>query len=378
MNIRGAVYGQHPLLYQIRSTMKNMLTCLLLLGTVIAQAQIRNDELQELTHLNQSNVRTEISIPGFGQYHTLKCDFHTHTVFSDGYVWPTMRVSEAWQEGLDAIAITDHIEYRPFKKVVIGDLNESFKLAKKQGDKIGFIVIQGTEITRKKPLGHLNALFINDANVMEVEDPLVAIDKALEQGAFILWNHPGWPDDKSTLYPVHEQLLKANKIHGVEVLNHKETYPVAYDWCNQYGIAPFANTDIHDLVDGSYGLEPGKFRPMTLVFATERSEKGIKEALFARRTAALFDGTLVGQPEYLMKLIQASLKIRRINEKTIEVTNISDIPFEITNGGKLYLFPCRKTVRIGIPKEGALVVENCYVGLNKKLDIPYEYWSTVL
>ena len=79
-----------------------------------------------------------------------------------------------------------------------------------------------------------------------------------------------------------------------------------------------------------------------------------------------------------MKLIQASLKIRRINEKTIEVTNISDIPFKITNGGKLDLFSCRKTVRIGIPKEGALVVENCYVGLNKKLDIPYEYWSTVL
>mgnify|MGYP003556501649 FL=1 len=260
--------------------MKRILFSLLLASSVVAQGQIRNDELVELTHLNGANVRTEISIPGFDGYQTLKCDFHTHTVFSDGYVWPTMRVEEAWQEGLDAIAITDHIEYRPFKKVVVGDLNESFKIAKKHGDGMGFIVIQGTEITRSKPLGHLNALFINDANVMEVEDPLVAIDKALEQGAFILWNHPGWPDDKSTLYPVHEELLKANKIHAVEVLNHKEYYPVAFDWFNQYGIAPFANTDIHDLVDGSYGLESGKFRPMTLVFATERTEKGIKEALF--------------------------------------------------------------------------------------------------
>jgi predicted metal-dependent phosphoesterase TrpH len=358
--------------------MKRILFSLLLASSVVAQGQIRNDELVELTHLNGANVRTEISIPGFDGYQTLKCDFHTHTVFSDGYVWPTMRVEEAWQEGLDAIAITDHIEYRPFKKVVVGDLNESFKIAKKHGDGMGFIVIQGTEITRKKPLGHLNALFINDANVMEVEDPLVAIDKALEQGAFILWNHPGWPDDKSTLYPVHEELLKANKIHAVEVLNHKEYYPVAFDWFNQYGIAPFANTDIHDLVDGSYGLESGKFRPMTLVFATERSEKGIKEALFARRTAALFDGKLVGKAEYLMPLVQASLKIRRIGERTIEVTNISDIPFEMTNGGKLYLFPCHKTVRIGIPKEGALVFENCFVGMKQKLSIPFEYWSSVL
>lgn len=356
--------------------MKYMLVSLLLLGTTMAQAQIRNNELQELTHLNHANVRTEISIPDIDHYETLKCDFHIHTIFSDGKVWPTMRVSEAWQEGLDAIAITDHIEYRPHKDVVLGDLNESFKIAKKYGDGIGFIVIQGTEITRKKPLGHLNALFINDANVMEVEDPLVSIEKALEQGAFIQWNHPGWPDDKSTLYPVHDELLKAGKIHGVEVLNHMEYYPVAFDWCNQYGIAPMANTDIHDLISGNYGAN--KLRPMTLVFATERSEKGIKEALFARRTAAFFDGKLVGNSEYLMKLIQSSLKIRRINAKTIEVTNISDIPYEMTNGGKLYMFPCRKTVRIGVPKEGALVFENCFVGMNQKLSIQFEHWNLVL
>jgi len=212
--------------------------------------------------------------------------------------------------------------------------------------------------------------------VMEEEDPLVSIEKALEQGAFIQWNHPGWPDDKSTLYPVHDELLKAGKIHGVEVLNHMEYYPVAFDWCNQYGIAPMANTDIHDLISGNYGAN--KLRPMTLVFATERSEKGIKEALFARRTAAFFDGKLVGNSEYLMKLIQSSLKIRRINAKTIEVTNISDIPYEMTNGGKLYMFPCRKTVRIGVPKEGALVFENCLVGMNQKLSIQFEQWNSVL
>ena len=358
--------------------MKRVLFSLLLAGSVVAQGQIRNDELVELTHLNHANVRTEIVIPGFDGYETLKCDFHTHTVFSDGAVWPSIRVTEAWQEGLDAIAMTDHIEYRPRKEIVIGDLNESFKIAKKQGDKIGFIVIQGTEITRSKPLGHLNALFINDANVMDVKDPLVAIEKALEQGAFIQWNHPGWPDDKSTLYPVHEELLKAGKIHAVEVLNYMEYYPVAFDWCNQYNLAPTANTDIHELISGDYGWGGGKMRPLTLVFATERSEKGIKEALFARRTAALFDGKLVGKEDYLMKLVQASLKIRRINGSTIEVTNISDIPFEMTNGGKLYLFPCRKTVRIGIPKEGALVFENCFVGMNQKLNIPFEYWNSIL
>ena len=100
--------------------------------------------------------------------------------------------------------------------------------------------------------------------------------------------------------------------------------------------------------------------------------------MFARRTAALFDGTLVGKEEYLMKLVEASLKVRLISGRTVEVTNISDIPYKITCGGKLYLFPTRKTVRITVPKEGTLVVENCFVGLNQKLNIPYNVWSSVL
>ena len=58
--------------------MKRVLFSLLLAISVVAQGQIRNDELVELTHLNQSNVRTEIAIPGFDGYETLKCDFHIH------------------------------------------------------------------------------------------------------------------------------------------------------------------------------------------------------------------------------------------------------------------------------------------------------------
>ena len=61
---------------------------------------------------------------------TLKCDFHIHTVFSDGKVWPDIRVAEAWQEGLDAIAITDHIEYRPNKEILKEIWTNRIKLLK--------------------------------------------------------------------------------------------------------------------------------------------------------------------------------------------------------------------------------------------------------
>ncbi len=339
-------------------------------GIISSNAQIHNDEIHELQHTLKSDIRMEMSIPGFDNYLTLKCDFHNHTIFSDGDVWPTTRVQEAWQEGLDAIAITDHIEYRPHKSMIIADLNESFKIAKKEGDKIGFIVIHGIEITRSKPLGHINALFINDGNPMETENPLDAIDIAVEQGAYIQWNHPGWPDDRTTLYPVHEELIKAGKLHSVEVVNYAEWYPLAFEWCKQYDIAPAANTDSHQPVSLTYGRSEKNWRPMTLVFAEEKTEESIKEALFACRTAALFDGVLFSKPEYLTKLIKASLKVNKINDKIVEVTNISDIAYEMTNNGRIFYFPARRTVRIPASLTGKVVFKNCYVGLHQNLTLP--------
>lgn len=40
-------------------------------------------------------ARKEIKMPQIPGYTILKCDFHMHTIFSDGIVWPTLRVDEA-------------------------------------------------------------------------------------------------------------------------------------------------------------------------------------------------------------------------------------------------------------------------------------------
>jgi len=330
------------------------------------QAQIRNNEVYEETEMNNFIVRTEIRIPGFSGYQTLKCDFHTHTVFSDGNVWPNVRVTEAWQQGLDAVAITDHIEYRPHKEKINGDLNESYNIARKTGDAIGFIVIKGAEITRKKPLGHLNALFLKDANPLDVDNPLDAIDEAKRQGAFVMWNHPGWPDDKSTLYPVHEQLIKDKKIDGIETFNHMEYYPVAFDWCRDMNLAVMGNSDIHDLVSSEYG---NLIRPFTLVFAREKSEEAIREALFAGRTAAYFNGQLAGKAEYLQALLLASVRVRHVSGNGYEVMNLSDIPYRMTADGKLFILPAGKTIGMRSPKSETFTIENCYVGSTEKLTV---------
>ena len=346
--------------------MKKILTLAALILPLAANAQLSNDDVHKYDHRDASQYRSEIVIPGFDGYQTLKCDFHIHTVFSDGSVWPTIRVLEAWQEGLDAIAMTDHLEYRPHKDIVKADHNASYDIAKAEADKMGFILIKGAEITRSKPLGHLNAIFIKDAEKLDVKDPLKAIDNALEQGGYIIWNHPGWPDNKSTLYQIHDELIKAGKISAYEAYNCMESYPLTFDWHSEYGIAPMANTDIHGSVASSYAHDGKWMRPMTLVFASERSEEAIREALDARRTVAFFQGTLVGSEEHLSKLVHASLKVRKISDSRMEVSNVSDITYSMVQGDTMYVFPAGKTAMVPV-LTGELLVKNCFYGKDKNL-----------
>ncbi len=48
-----------------------------------------------------------------GGYRTLAVDPHTHSVFSDGSVWPVIRVQKSERDGLALLAVTEHLEYQP-------------------------------------------------------------------------------------------------------------------------------------------------------------------------------------------------------------------------------------------------------------------------
>ena len=106
-----------------------------------------------------------ISFPDTEDYLTISSDLHTHSVFSDGHVWPNIRVAEALKDNLDSIAITEHLEYQPHTKYIPNvDRNDAYKEALEAAADSDLIVISGSEITREMPPGHLNAVFINDAN----------------------------------------------------------------------------------------------------------------------------------------------------------------------------------------------------------------------
>ncbi len=106
-----------------------------------------------------------IDFPDTDEYLTLVVDPHTHSVFSDGHVWPRIRIGEALRDGLDAIAITEHLEYQPhLADIPHVDRNRAYREAVEAAVDHELIVIAGSEITRSAPVGHMNAIFIEDAN----------------------------------------------------------------------------------------------------------------------------------------------------------------------------------------------------------------------
>ena len=139
-----------------------------------------------------------IDFPDFEGYLTLKADLHMHTVFSDGQVWPSIRVQEAQRDSLDVISLTEHLEYQPHKDdIPHPDRNRAHEIGLKSAQKTDLIVVRGSEITRKMPPGHANAIFIKDANKLVMDDSVAVFKEAHEQGAFIFWNHPNWVAQKT-------------------------------------------------------------------------------------------------------------------------------------------------------------------------------------
>ena len=63
--------------------------------------------------------RTEIILPQVKGMNCYKADFHTHTIYSDGGLTPRQRVREAWYDGMDVLAITDHLEGNSFAKTML-------------------------------------------------------------------------------------------------------------------------------------------------------------------------------------------------------------------------------------------------------------------
>jgi 3',5'-nucleoside bisphosphate phosphatase len=334
--------------------------------------------------------RKIVNLPDIPGYITLKCDFHMHTVFSDGDLWPTVRIDEALRDGLDAIAITDHLEYTPKEDFIPVDYNAGWKIGQTYAQENNLILVHGTEITRKMPPGHFNALFISDAALISKDSVWDSLEEAVKQGAFIQWNHPGWKaqeaDGIPKLYDIHKKLIKLGWLHGIEFFNDNEYYPGVLTICKENNLTLTGNSDVHGSISETYNDTQNKNRPMTLVFAKERNHDSLKEAMFAGRTLVYFREILAGKEEFARPFFYQCISVGKPfyrNDKTLffEVTNKSDIPFYLINGipetPEKVTLAANAVTRIAISKKisSPLVydVKNILTGENEVLKVELKY-----
>lgn len=276
-----------------------------------------------LTMNAQHITRQKVTFPEVNGMTVLKCDFHMHTVFSDGAVWPTERVLEAYHEDLDVIAITDHLEIQRNKKdlTTSGDLNRSYEIALETALKYNILLVKGSEITREVPPGHSNAIFITDSNPLfnptRNERPAAAkgfdksVDIAREQGGFVFYNHPfhQLADDKVVMPEMVDKLIKAGKIGGIEVVNGDRFSKEGYDWAIARNLTLIANSDVHTSMPLAMSNHDIKHRATTLVFAKERSLAAVRDALDNQRTLIWWRDYIMGRPELLEPFVKACLPV---------------------------------------------------------------------
>jgi len=365
--------------------MRKLLNIVLILCSLYSSWTYTHDDWSSISSFRIPERK--IQFPNTEDFLIIVADLHTHSVFSDGDVWPNIRVEEALKDGLDLIAVTEHLEWQPHQiDIPHPDRNRSFLIAKKSVSSKNLMVINGSEITRDLPTGHLNAIFITDANklmridrskTMEAEKRVMessetinddeekqvlinyaltnmwpveeALKKARDQDAFVFLNHPwvepapGEPDKIALLTEFQQDIINHGYVHGIEIVNGNFFSEEAFQIAIENQLTLIGTSDIHELIDWSYQPHLGGHRPVTLILSKDRTEDSIKESLFQGRTVVWYKDYLFGLKENLEPLIKSSLKVipHSYKEDTkvigIEIENFSSARFLIENSSAFTL-----------------------------------------
>ena len=304
---------------------------------VIVAATLALPTLAALAHgpvpVGGDHTARAIRFPDTATHRTVVVDLHIHTVFSDGHVWPNVRVAEAQRDGLDAIAITEHLEWQPHREhLPHPDRNAAFREAANAAQGTDLLVINGSEITRDPPAGHMNAVFLTDANALVASvgeevgsDPSAYYEAAAEwpakeavlaandQGAFVFWNHAWWSRQSANTPVVmtdfHADLAHLGKLHGIEIANGPYYNEGAHRLALAHDLTLIGTSDVHNLIDWDYEPHRGGHRPVTLVMADDRGAEAVRAGLLEGRTVVLFRHLLIGRRQHLQPLLEASLTL---------------------------------------------------------------------
>ena len=325
-----------------------------------------------LPNIPRSSARQEIILPNVNGYTPYKADLHIHSTYSDGIMKYTGkgRIYEAWRDGLDVIAVTDHMGIKNYTDKQGVETPESAKKKKgarptqavndavKTAEGYGILVIPGVEITGSpQTLGHFNALFTTDNNIIFDYNPIQNIRNARAQGAMIMHNHPGWRQSTLEMNEFVKSVYAEKLVDGVEIMNGAFFYPRAIETAKENKIFFAATTDIHGTTGETY-REVGHLRNMTIIYAKDLTSEAIREGLESRRTLAYSFGVLAGEEKLLRDFFEASIETRKLavvvgkNKKKsqrVSLINKSSIPYVLQFGkGNPVILPALSSIIVSV------------------------------
>ena len=380
-------------------------TILLVLGLFMAVSVFAQDyhthyqsatEPQTLLPIGSkgANVRKTIVLPQVNGYNLYTADLHVHSTYSDGTMKMTARIDEAWRDGFDIMAATDHMSIRPVKgkegqptppEVTAkrgSKTSKSVADAVKAGKNFGLLIIPGVELTgNAKTQGHFNALFTTNNKEIYNYDAIQSIRNARAQGALIMHNHPGWRHPTLNRTAFEEQVYAEKLIDGIEVMNGYCFYPRAIEEAKNRKWFMTATTDVHATTAQIYGAND-QLRNMTIVFAKDLTLKDVREALEARRTLAYSFGVLAGEENLLKDFFEASVETKKlsVNKKKksqrVQLTNKTSIPFVLRVGkGNPVKLPAMSSIIVStkVGKPVACTVLSMWSGMEQHPSFKLKY-----
>ena len=326
----------------------------------------------------------------------ISSDLHIHSVFSDGAVWPTIRVDEAIRDSIDLISLTEHLEYQShLSDIPHNNRNRSFQIAGGYVQNRPLAVVHGTEITKPMPPGHFNAIFIKDANKFfdNNKEPLdfkKAINEANEQEAFVFWNHPMWEANRSDgiakLDPIHREVINKKLLHGIEVVNFDTFSEEAMQIALDNKLTMMGTSDVHILIDWDFNIEKESYhRPITFIMSENRTIKSIRDALFNGDTFIWFRDLVIGKHKNLKQVIDNNLKVvskgygyrdRKVEILQIELINKSVAPISLNYIGDYTFHNDYKFIEIQPKSSKTIYVKTKKV--ENKVNLEFEILNYVI
>ena len=247
-------------------------------------------------------------------FRVFSADLHCYSSVGGGTLTPRERIWEAWEDGIDILAITDE------------NAVDAYDKAKETAAECGILLLRGQKLTglTYRSSGHFIVLGGSGepvASTMPLDDFRKAFQEIGRQDTVVIWAHPSMGRDKgdesldlkpNTLWAVLENLLDGAEIKNAGVgdrwgaVLHKGSwmYPQAMDWYYENNLAVIASS-------GARGpaRQGDKLRPRTLLLADHATWPEIKDAIERGRTVAVFDEMFWGDRRWVSPLLKSLVEL---------------------------------------------------------------------